>query len=157
MNINYQRSPKTAQFTTAKVSGNAWKQGRRTHSVLRQHSSQLQKYKTARISCRIAIDQKVCGLDGGHPGLTVWNLLNYTRIEDVHKARKKIFVFHYVAVICRLPLLGEKKIRACVSRNDQSVWNAISMRKLETKLILQAQVSDCINTKKTKWETSDAS
>jgi len=35
MNINYQRSPKTEQFMTAKVSGNALKQGSRTHSVLR--------------------------------------------------------------------------------------------------------------------------
>jgi len=68
MNINYQRSPKTEQFTTAKVSGNALKHGSRTHSVLRQRSSQLQKYKAARIPCCIAIDQKVCGLDGGHPG-----------------------------------------------------------------------------------------
>jgi len=56
---------------TAKVSGNVIKQGSRTHSVLRQRSSPLQKYKAAQISCRIAIDQKVCGLDGGSPGLTV--------------------------------------------------------------------------------------
>jgi len=69
MNINYQLSPKTEQFTTAKVSGNAWKQGSRTLSVLRQRSSQLQNYKAARISCRTAIDQTVCGLDSGHPGL----------------------------------------------------------------------------------------
>jgi len=56
---------------TAKISGNALKQGCRTHSVLRQRSSQLQKYKTALLSCRIAIDQKVCVWDGGHPGLIV--------------------------------------------------------------------------------------
>jgi len=71
MNINYQRSPKTEKFMTAKVSGNALKQGSRIHSVLRQRSSQLQKYKAARMSRHIAIDQKVCGLDDGHPGLTV--------------------------------------------------------------------------------------
>jgi len=47
MNINYQRSPKTKQFTTAKMSGNALKQGNGTHSVLRQRGSQLQKYKAA--------------------------------------------------------------------------------------------------------------
>jgi len=56
---------------TAKISGNALKQESRTHPVLRQHSSQLQKCKAARMSRRIAIDQKVCGWDGGHPGLTV--------------------------------------------------------------------------------------
>jgi len=59
MNINnYQRSrlgdrgktalnAKTEQFITAKISGNALKQGSRTQSVLRQRSSQLQKRKAA--------------------------------------------------------------------------------------------------------------
>jgi len=56
---------------TAKISGNALKQGSGTHSVLRQRSSQLRKYKAARMPCHIAIDQKVCRWDGGHPGLTV--------------------------------------------------------------------------------------
>jgi len=69
--ILYQRSPETEQFITAKISGNALKQGSRTHSVLRQGSSQLQKHKAARMSRRIVVDQKVCGGDGGHPGLTV--------------------------------------------------------------------------------------
>jgi len=42
----YQRSPETDQFITAKHMG-------------------------ARMSRRIAVDQNVCGGDGGHPGLTV--------------------------------------------------------------------------------------
>ena len=42
---------KTEQFIPAKTSGNAFKQGSRTHSVLCQRSSQLQKYKAARMSC----------------------------------------------------------------------------------------------------------
>jgi len=50
---------------TAKTSGNALKH-RRTRSVLRQGSSQLPKYKAARMSRRTAIDQKVCGWNGGH-------------------------------------------------------------------------------------------
>jgi len=74
MNINYQRYPKTEQFTTTKISSNALKQGSRTHSMLRQRSSQLQKYEAARMSRRIAVDPKVCSRDGAHPGLTVWNL-----------------------------------------------------------------------------------
>jgi len=37
----------TKQFIIGKISGNALKQGSRTHSVLRQRSSQLQKYKAA--------------------------------------------------------------------------------------------------------------
>jgi len=39
MNINQQRSPKTEQFTTAKISGNALKQGSTTRSVLRHRNS----------------------------------------------------------------------------------------------------------------------
>jgi len=70
-NENYQRSPEIEQFMTAKISGNALKQGSRTQSGLRQRSSQLQKYKAARMSRRIAIDQKVCRWDGKLPGLTV--------------------------------------------------------------------------------------
>jgi len=59
---------------TAKISCNTLKQGSRTHSVLRQPDSQLQKYNAAWMSCGIAVDQKVCGWDGGHPELTVGNL-----------------------------------------------------------------------------------
>jgi len=44
---------------------------KRSNSVLRQRSSQLQKHKAARMSRRIAVDQNACGGDGGHPGLTV--------------------------------------------------------------------------------------
>jgi len=67
----YQRSPETEQFIFAKISGNALKQGSRTRSVLRQRSLQLQKHQAARMPGRIAVDQKVCGWDGGHPALTV--------------------------------------------------------------------------------------
>jgi len=56
---------------TAKISGNALKQGSVTHSVLRQRSSQLQKYEAARMSRHIAVDQKIYGWNDGHPGLTV--------------------------------------------------------------------------------------
>jgi len=37
----------------------------------------------------------------------------------MHELRKKIFVFYYVAVICTITK-EEEKIRACVSRYDQS-------------------------------------
>jgi len=75
MNINYQRCPKTEQFMTAKISGNALKQGleysqcyvsNTVSTTSRQRTSQLQKYKAVRMSGRIAVDQKVCGWDGGH-------------------------------------------------------------------------------------------
>ena len=58
ININYQRSPNTEQFITAKIAGNALKQGSRTHSVLHPRSSQLQKYKAARMSRRTAVEQR---------------------------------------------------------------------------------------------------
>jgi len=64
MNISYQRSLKTEQFITAKISVNALTQGSRTPSVQRQRGSQLQKYKAARMSSRIAFDQKyAAGMD----------------------------------------------------------------------------------------------
>jgi len=68
---NYPQSPKTEQFITAKIPANALKQRRRTYSMLRQRSSQLQEYKSARMSRRIAVHQKVCGGDGGLVELTV--------------------------------------------------------------------------------------
>jgi len=37
--------------------------------VLRQRSLQLQIYKAARMSRRIAVNQKVCSGHGRHPGL----------------------------------------------------------------------------------------
>jgi len=52
------------------------------------------------MSRRIAVIQKVCSGDGGHPGLASLKLVNYTRIENAHKVRKKNFVFYCVAVIC---------------------------------------------------------
>jgi len=51
-------SAKTEQFITAKISGNALKQGSRTDSALHQRSSQLQKYKAARMSRRVAVEQR---------------------------------------------------------------------------------------------------
>ena len=65
INVNYQRSPETEQFITAKISGNALKQGSRTHSVLRQCSSQVQKHKVALMSRRIAVDQNQRRSQGG--------------------------------------------------------------------------------------------
>ena len=121
-NINFQRFPKSEQFVTAKISGNTLKQGCRTHSMLRQRSSQLQKYKAVRMSRWIAVDEKVYGWDDGHPGLTVWNLLNYTRIENVHEVCKK-FSFS-VMWLLYVQLLRGEKIRACVGRYDPSAWNA---------------------------------
>jgi len=46
-------------------------------------------------------------------------LVNYTRIENVHKVRKKTFAFYFVAVLCTITK-GKEQIWACVSRYDQS-------------------------------------
>jgi len=48
------------------------------------------------MSCRIrAVEHKKCvtGLFDAHPGLQDRILLNYTRIENAHKVRKKTFEF----------------------------------------------------------------
>ena len=51
----------TERFITAKISGNALKQGSRTHSVLRQSSSQLQKYKAAHSTSAVKHTQRYDG------------------------------------------------------------------------------------------------
>jgi len=108
MNTYYQRSPTTEQFITAKISANALKQGSKAYSVLRQRSSQLQKYKAAPMSRRIAVEQKKYAAGTADK-----------RIENAHKVRKKTFVFYYVAVICAATKWKEQ-IRVCVSHFDQS-------------------------------------
>jgi len=66
-----------------------------------------------------------CYATGWHPGFTVWNLLNDTRIENAHKVHEKTFVFHYMAVICA-STEGTEHIPACVNRYDQSAWTSIN-------------------------------
>jgi len=85
----------TQQFITAKISGCTLKQGSKTHSSLRQSNLQLQN-QAALMSCQIrAVEHRKCaaGLAGALPCLQDRILLNYTRIENVHKIRKKTFVF----------------------------------------------------------------
>jgi len=55
--------------------------------------------------------------------------LAYTRIENVHKVRKKTSVFIYVAVICTTAGVTEQ-IRVCVSHYDQSAQNLARKRSL---------------------------
>jgi len=50
-------------------------------------------------------------------------LLNYTRIENAEKVRKKTFVIYYVTVTCTSTGRTEQ-IRACASRYDQSARTA---------------------------------
>jgi len=48
------------------------------------------------MSCRIrAVEHRksAAGLAGAHPGLKDRTLLNYTRVENAHKVRKKTFDF----------------------------------------------------------------
>ena len=55
------------------------------------------------MSCRIrAVEHRLSGdgLAGAHPGLKNRILLNFTRIENAHKVRKKTFDF---AVVFRNP------------------------------------------------------
>jgi len=72
----------------------------KTHSSLRQSNLQQQN-PAALMSCRIrAVEHRKCaaGLAGTHPGLQDRILLNYTRIENAHKVRKKTFNFLCIEV-----------------------------------------------------------
>ena len=85
----------TQQFITAKISGCALKQGGETHSSLRQSKLQLQNQAALRSRHIRAVEhwRRAAGLAGAHPGLRDRILLNYTRTENAHKVRKKMFVF----------------------------------------------------------------
>jgi len=67
------------------------------HSVPRQLSSQLQKYKAARLTRRIAVDQKIRGWDGGHQGLRVSNLLTTKELKMCIQYSKK---FRFILCGC---------------------------------------------------------
>ena len=85
----------TQQFIMAKIPGCALKQGSKTHSSLRQSDLQLQN-QAARMSYWIrAVELRKCaaGLSNASSGLQDRILLNYTRIENAHKVRKKTFGF----------------------------------------------------------------
>jgi len=85
----------TQQSKTAKISGCALKQGSKTHSSMRQSNLQLQN-EAALMSYRIrAVEHRkgAAVLPGAHPGLKIRILLNYTRIKNAHKVRKKTFDF----------------------------------------------------------------
>jgi len=103
MNINNQWSPETEQFVTAKISGNALKQGSGTHSVLRQRSSQLQKHMAARMSRRKAVDQNVCGgrgatrLDGVQGKKQVWCPHVRTKVfSEANALYCRKYLWHFV-------------------------------------------------------------
>ena len=92
------RNAAIQQFITAKISGCALKQESKTRSSLSQSNLQLQN-EAALMSCRIrAVEHRKCapGLSDAHPDLQDRILLNYTRIENAHKARKWTFDFCYV-------------------------------------------------------------
>jgi len=83
----------TQQFIIARISGCALKQGRKAHSSLCQSNLQLQN-QAALMSCPMrAVEHRKYAalLSNTHPDLLI--LLNYTRIENAHTARKKTFDF----------------------------------------------------------------
>jgi len=83
---------------TAKITGCTLKQGRKTHSSIRQSNLQLQN-EAALMYCRIrAFEHRksAAGLAGTHPSFKNQILLNYTRTENAHKVRKKSFDFCYL-------------------------------------------------------------
>ena len=81
----------TQQFITAKISGCALIQGSETRSSLCQSNLKLQN--EAALRSRQIHGRCVAGLACADPGLRDRILLNYTRIENAHKVRKKTLVF----------------------------------------------------------------
>ena len=80
----------TQQFITVKISSCGLKPGGKTPSSPRRNNLQLLN-KAALMSCPIrAVEhrKRAAGLADAHPGLQDRILLNYTRIENVHKVRK---------------------------------------------------------------------
>jgi len=94
----------TEQFISAEISGCALKQQNKTHSVLWQSSSQLQKYQTVwmSLSSTGSEAEKLCGhgQNSTHSGL----LLTRSKLDKLHKnsecawSTPENFNFYYVAV-----------------------------------------------------------
>jgi len=119
----------TQQFITAKISGCVLKQGSKTNSSLRQSSLQLQN-EAALMSCQIrAIEHRKCaaGLAGEHPGLQDRILLDYTRIENADKVRKKTFNFLLCIEVQQtfsfpFPLLRHYQMSECFYVKNCGFW-----------------------------------
>jgi len=62
---------------------------------------------------------------GWTPRVDSLKLVNYTRIDNAHKARKKTVVFDFVAVLCTITK-GKQQIWASVSRYDQPLEQPIN-------------------------------
>jgi len=95
LQVRISEENKLKRYDTAKILGCVSKQDSKTHSSLRQSSLQRQN-EAALMSCRIrAVEHRKCaaGLAGAHPDLQDRILLNYTRIKNARKVRKKTFNF----------------------------------------------------------------
>jgi len=116
----------TQQFITAKISGCAFNQRSKTHSSLCQSNLQLQN-QAALMSRRTRAIEHIkyaAGLmSNAHPGLKDRILLNYTRIENVHKVRKKTFDFLLCIEVqqnfsCPFSLLRHYQMHECFYVNN---------------------------------------
>ena len=88
-------NPTTQQFITAKISGCALKQGSKT-LITASAQFTTTKWNCAIMSCWIQAVERTksaAGLADAQPRLKDPILLNYTRIENAHKVRKKTFDF----------------------------------------------------------------
>ena len=97
MNIYYQRSPKTEQFMTAKIQScaNVWSNSSRSEGM-------RLGFRTPRFVCWLA------------------KLHKNWECACMQHARKLSF---FIMWLLYVQLLREEKIRACVSRHNQSAWN----------------------------------
>ena len=118
MNMNYQQHPMTEQFVTAKIPGNAIKQG--IWNTLSATSVQLTTAKIQGCANVSSNSSRSEGMWQGWrtPRVDSLKLVNYTRIEDAHKVRKTIFVFYYS---CNRQVLPETSIAV----QNSSLWKHV--------------------------------
>ena len=131
--LNYQRSKlgyrrktnstlRHQQFitATAKISDCVLKQGSETHSSPRQSNLQLQNQAARRYRHIREVEhwRYAAGLAGAHHSLQDRILLNYTRIENSDKSRKKLFVF----VMYRSSQARNQRVRRNFAPTGKLCW-----------------------------------
>jgi len=97
MDINYQRSPKTEQYITAKISGNALKQGSSSATAAQFTTAKIQGCANALLNGSRSEGMR---LGWQTPRVDSLKLANSTRIGNAHKVHKKIFVFLCGCYMC---------------------------------------------------------
>jgi len=147
-NENYQRSPEIEQFMTAKISGNALKQGSRTQSA---------QFTTAKIQGCANVSSYSNRSEGMPLG---WQTprVDSLKLAQLHKNWECAWStqehFHFLLWLLYVQLQIAK--RACVSRYEQSAWSPNQWRSSKRSTYCKQRCATVL-AQKTKRETNDAS